>query len=461
MTIILSFCVLTYSTIANAKIGTIGLSTSSKTVEIRKALGASDAGSLLDVALAWSKFESLNETEQFWIVRLWSPGLAIIEVPLIWLENQIPIFWSLLIITVSLWTYIAYAYWKNLKRNKIRIVFITLFLGMMFSWDFRYMFVDNLFHTEGIGFGLLFLGLTLANLRKPQESDRVSRKKLIVIGIIIGLSIWVRHTSDYGLMFLLVTAFFLSKYFKISRLIIKVTEDKHFLNKVKELKTSISDPYSAEKFVRSNFRQIVAVCLIALAVTLPWRVIGMSLYGNTKPVMSSSFEILGPQLWALPGSEKAVYWDSEGMNWACEIDLKRCKQPSIQSGDADFQLQAAIIAAFSNPKKYLQIRSQDFKNNWIPENSIYPTLHNFIGLLQGFLVFASIYLFLKIRSLERIRTLVLWGSFIFLNLVQLLIIHYESRYFISLRLLIIGLFMNLYIIYESELKKKSKYRLRK
>ena len=65
----------------------------------------------------------------------------------------------------------------------------------------------------------------------------------------------------------------------------------------------------------------------------------MSLYGNPLPVMSNSSQALGPQLWALPGSEKAVYWKSEGMNWACEIDLEKCKKPSIQSGGQSFQLQ--------------------------------------------------------------------------------------------------------------------------
>ena len=124
--IIFSFGGLTYSTITNAKIGTIGITTSSSASEIRQAWGAADSGSLLDVAITWSKFESLDETEQFWIVRFWSPGMAIIEVPLIWLENQIPIFWGLLVITTSIWIFIFYNCWGrgySLERRYFAVCF--------------------------------------------------------------------------------------------------------------------------------------------------------------------------------------------------------------------------------------------------------------------------------------------------------------------------------------------------
>jgi hypothetical protein len=454
--IVFSFGALTFSTLVDKKIGTIGISTSSTASEIREAWGPTDAGSLLDVALSWSKFDSLDEVEQHWIVRAWTPGMSILEVPLIWLEDIIPLYWSLLIITITLWTSIFFIYWKKFHSQKIRYVLILFFLGMMFSWDFRYMFVDRLFHTEALGFGLLFLSLTLASFDQSHDPTVLQRKKFAAIGVILGLSLWIRHTSDFGMVFLLLLAYFLSKYIKISKSTNQAPK-KHRYSKQRRIRgNSGSQLHSAEKTLRRNFRQITVVCLIALVVTVPWRIIGMSLYGNSKPVMSTSFQTLGPQLWAPPGSEKAVYWESEGMNWACEIDLEKCKKPELQSGGPAFQLQEAIKTAISNPIKFLQIRSQDFKNNWIPDDSLYPQLHNFISSLQGLLIFASVYLFSKIRSPERIKIVVIWGSFILLNFAQLLILHYESRYFIPIRLLFIGLFVNLYVIYVSEFSRKSK-----
>ena len=67
---------------------------------IRNAWGQGDAGSLLDTAITWSKFHQIDRVSQFWIVHLWTPGMSIIEVPLIWISKLgIPIFWSLLFIT--------------------------------------------------------------------------------------------------------------------------------------------------------------------------------------------------------------------------------------------------------------------------------------------------------------------------------------------------------------------------
>jgi len=453
--IVLSFIFLTHSTIIDQKIGSIGISTSAPASEIREAWGPMDSGSLLDVALTWSKFKSLDETEQYWIVRAWAPGMAIIEVPLIWMEKMIPIYWSLLIITFTLWSSAFFIYWKKFRSRRLRFVLILTFLGMMLSWDFKHMFVDTLFHSEALGFGLLFLSLTLANFDQSQDSTSSKRSRALIIGIFLGLSLWIRHTSDFGMIFLLFSAYATLQYIGLVEQGRRISGNKKSSQKRKIPKSANHQPSSQEANLRRNFKQIVAICLIALAVTLPWRIIGMSLYGNTKPVMSSSFQTLGPQLWALPGSEKALYWQSEGMNWACEIDLEKCKKTSIQSGDPAFQLQQAITTGLSNPQSYLRIRSEDFQNNWIPDNSMYPSLHNFIGLLQGLLIFASIYLFLRIKSVERITTLSLWGSFILLNFVQLLIVHYESRYFIPVRLLFIGLFLNLYKIYESESKRKS------
>ena len=85
-------------------IGGISIANTSSPQAIRNAWGPGDAGSLLDAAITWAQLKNLNPDTQFWIVRLWSPGMSIIEVPLIWLTKiGIPIFWSLLSVTIALW----------------------------------------------------------------------------------------------------------------------------------------------------------------------------------------------------------------------------------------------------------------------------------------------------------------------------------------------------------------------
>lgn len=76
-------------------IGNLAIPSSSNSITIKSAFGLGDAGNLLEVALAWSNFRTLSPNDQFWIVRLWSPGLPIFEVPMLWLERVgIPLFWT-------------------------------------------------------------------------------------------------------------------------------------------------------------------------------------------------------------------------------------------------------------------------------------------------------------------------------------------------------------------------------
>ena len=69
------------------KIGSIDLLNNASPTQIRNAWGPGDAGSLLDTALTWSKIENIDPTNQYWIVHLWTPGMSLIEVPLIWISH--------------------------------------------------------------------------------------------------------------------------------------------------------------------------------------------------------------------------------------------------------------------------------------------------------------------------------------------------------------------------------------
>ena len=73
----------------SSKISTINLENNASAHSIRVAWGPGDAGSLLDIALTWSKLKQLDPVTQYWVPHLWSPGISVIEVPLIWLEQLV------------------------------------------------------------------------------------------------------------------------------------------------------------------------------------------------------------------------------------------------------------------------------------------------------------------------------------------------------------------------------------
>ena len=68
-------------------IGSTNLATDSSAQQIRNSLGPSDAGFYLEIALEWARFESIDFENQSWILLIWSPGLSIIQIPMLWLEK--------------------------------------------------------------------------------------------------------------------------------------------------------------------------------------------------------------------------------------------------------------------------------------------------------------------------------------------------------------------------------------
>ena len=141
-------------------IGIINIENSSTAKSIREAWGLGDSGSLLEAALTWANFQQLDPTTQYWIVRLWSPGFAILEIPLIWLEKaEIPIFWSLLVVTTCLWVVLIFLLWSKIAPIVGRYIILIILIIFIFSWDFEYFFRNGIFYTEGISIATLILGL--------------------------------------------------------------------------------------------------------------------------------------------------------------------------------------------------------------------------------------------------------------------------------------------------------------
>ena len=184
----------------------INLETFSTASAIRKAWGLGDSGSLLEAALTWANFQQLDPTTQYWIVRVWSPGLAVIEVPLIWFEKLgIPIFWSLLFFTTCLWLVIVYLLWWKIApitgRKSLFLILAILLLG----WDFEYFFGNGLFYSEGISLAALILGLFII-VWSLVRFNEFKTNMAVIGGFLVGISIWVRHVNDNGLILILISS---------------------------------------------------------------------------------------------------------------------------------------------------------------------------------------------------------------------------------------------------------------
>ena len=413
-------------------IGGINLPTSSQAILIRKAWGLGDAGSLLDASLTWAKFQQLDPVTQYWIVRVWSPGFSIFEIPLIWLEKAgIPIFWSLLTLTLILWMALVYFLWHKFAPIIGRTAVALILLVILFSWDIEYIFRTGLFYTEGISIATLILGLSMLTWAIFWE-ERPLNKIVYTGGTLIGLSIWVRHVNDNGLLlFLLGSATF---YFIVRN-----------PNRILKIKKSDSNLLTSKLLFFSS--------VLAFTITVPWRLLAFFIYQGAPFLMSSASYLIGPGLWAKPGSGSALYWSGFGSNWACKIDLETCLAlPDETNGVVGRTrlMLLAVRAAILNPLGYLHERWNAISVNWIPGFKAFDSYQDLVGLLFLPITVIIIYLFIRISSTKKYLIGLIWLPFLSAQLLQLMIIHYESRYFITVRLLLLGLLISLLLLRSTE-----------
>jgi hypothetical protein len=421
-------------------IGQISIANTSSPQAIRNAWGPGDAGSLLDAAITWAQLKNLNPDTQFWIVRLWSPGMSIIEVPLIWLTKiGIPIFWSLLSITITLWVINFTLVLRMMKSNKEIFLGFIVIIILVNSWDFQYILREGLFYTEGLGYGLLFLGLLyISKTIASEEASPIRNKQKVIAGILVGASIWIRHTQDTALIFTIIIFCLALSYSKIKPQLIKLVNQEKLIKINQERKNRLR--------LQSTIKSVVAIFLIALLITIPWRVISDQVFGGVKYSMSSAPGLIGPGLWLDKSVEAENYWVPYGVNWACRIDTIECER--INSlGFSSFKnselLELAIISALTHPVDYIQERYSFLTTFWIsndPPSSIKFKIASVLPLFY----FLIIPLKKKRKWNSRISIIAsMWIIYILLTVAQLAIIHFESRYFIPIRLLLIGLFFSL------------------
>lgn len=414
--------------------GVTNLPLNANASQIRAAWGPGDAGSLLEVALTWSRFEQLDPTTQFWIVHLWSPGLSVLEVPLIWLESSlnIPLFFSLLSVTVMVLvgTFIIFRRVTQTDLGRIALIFIVF--AVLHSWDFQYILRDGIFYTEGIGFALLLSGLASLTAMLIHNETKI-KLKYVIPGVFIGISIWVRHTSDLSLMLLLSASLIAWIALAI------VNKKKHQI--AKKTRHRSINTRSTE-----SLKLIFLSAAVALLVTMPWRIISQSVFEGVPYVMSSASAGVGEGLWVDEKKDPNFYWIPYNMNWACNIDAEKCDLINSHSSEYSNQERRfeAVKSAVKHPLKYAKERGKFLFKSWIPGfNSSANLVWKITGTIPILIYLGIVFLFLKIKSNKKWEVLLIWLPFIFLLGCQLLIIHFESRYFIPIRLLTYGLFISL------------------
>jgi hypothetical protein len=405
-------------------IGNLGIASNSKSNEIVQAFGTGDAGYLLQIAKTWSQFSGLSEINQFWIVRLWAPGLSMIEIPMLWLEAiGVPLFWTFSIVLVIVWTLGFYLFWRYIKPLTgiiSALIFVALFTQ---SWDFKYLFRDGIFYTEAFAYILLFYSLFQISYICIRPDTKYIKLLIIVSGFCLGASVYVRHTHDayIFLVGIVGVALFYAK------------RRSHLEN---EFNKNIS--VNRKKFNGLRVEQtLMLYAFVAFLTTLPWRLISTFHFKGAPLQMSSGFSLFGNYIWADPKSEVGKYWESYGSNWACRIDQSKCLriQESLQNGETTTHqlILEGILSALSNPLDYLRIRVVYANKNWIPN---FPNLEDFSHIVA--LIYMVVFVFiifctLAIKSQQSKVIALIWTPLILVQCLQFTIIHFESRYFIALR----------------------------
>ena len=431
-----------------SKIPVINIPSKSSAEIIREAWGLGDAGSLLEVSLTLSDLQPLDPLTQNWILGLWTIGMSIFEMPLIWLSRLgIPIFFSLLFINLLLWTFIFGKIWKFYTPKLGRFPVLVGAILLPLSWDFRYMLRDFIFYTESIGYGLLCLGLISFSLTFFYTNLK-STINYIKSGTLVGLSLLFRHTSESGLVILAGICVFLYLSNRI-----------HLNHLEKSLKFKSKRDKTRNK-KRSNFQEniwmktsLIIFSLTALAITIPYRFIRSLILDSFNPNLSSASLNVPQMLWASPGSPNDDYWGWAGGNWACKMDENLCSELQanlIDQTQSSHFLFLAIRTALTEPLEFVRVRAFYLLDNWIPGFSFDASLLNLIAAVFFVSPILIVIIVNKFRNSEFRPIILLWGSFLLMHVLQLLVIHYESRYFIPIRLLILGFLINLLMIPRSQ-----------
>jgi len=418
-----------------SRMGSISLPLNASPNEIRLAWGPGDAGSLLNAAITWSHLSNLDPVTQNWIVHLWSPGMSLIEVPLIWLAKiGIPLYFSILIGTLFVWYLVLRNFRLITKLSDKPIIYLAIVLTILLSWDFRYMIRDDIFYTEGISFGLLTLALlNISAVLLEINSKAVTRKELVKAGLLLGIAVMVRHVFDSGIILLLVGSLSILVFLRF-----QMITSRNF-NKVKTKKLIKKSRSKGHEYKIRSVRKIAVFALIAFLVTAPWRfLISPVVYSGYMGALSSASADIFPMAWSGPETPTTKYWGSYGSDWACKTDPVKCQElnaAGIQQVSRKTLAVEATKSIFKHPKAYISTRLHYAMSNWIPGGFEFNSSSLIAGIELILVPILIIFQFILLRNRVKWLLALVWGSFVVTEYAQLSIVHFESRYFIPIRLL--------------------------
>jgi hypothetical protein len=153
------------------------------------------------------------------------------------------------------------------------------------------------------------------------------------------------------------------------------------------------------------------------------------------------------EIWNLEGG----YWNNYSFNWACQLDKIKCADLNreISSPTKLEYITEAFKSVLLDPVGYVQLRAPVVWKHWAGDD--YPGELNkerlityFIGVL---VLLAILLMFKSLLKLSEIPTVkLLLNSLLLGNMLLLSVWHFESRYFIPIRLFSLMLLFSHYNI---------------
>lgn len=384
--------------------------------EVQIALGESDPGQLLKLAHVMATFGSFSPDAHYWIIRTWSIGQSFLFVPLLWLEKLgIPFALSVICFTNFLLFFLFRSMIALARTTLQSMLIFGLIFVFLFSYDFASFTKFNPFNsdTDGIlSFAIAFLILT-RHLIENTFNKRVLFKSVLLLSF----AVHVRYPFEQALFLIA----FCSLIFLISH------KFKTFRRKTWREMLRASERFSI------CFNILLASSL-SLLTTLPYRIWTLKFGQNPLQMSSAFFAYAGPNLWALPNSQHALYWDSVGMNWACDLAPQKCielNQAGLKGQPSEVFESVKVIIL--NPIDFLNYKLHYFFANHTAVFSV-SSLAYWISIFSLFMIFFCVILLKKLGENREILFF-LWVPATLSQITSLVMIHFETRYFIPLHLL--------------------------
>jgi hypothetical protein len=413
-----------------SKIPNLDILVTSSPEQIRESYGQGDAGSYLDLALTLSKFRGISP-EQYFYIHTWAPGQPIFLTLLIFFANfGLPIFISGFVINIFFWLLFPFIVHRTTFNLPAKLVFHFIYILFLLSSDMMWMIHSGLLYSEGLSnifFVYSFYFIFIFIMR-----NNITAIRVILISMLISCSMLIRYTLENGyLLTILVLLIFLlrsvmSKNKKITFMIIK----------------------------------LITIFLIAFLITLPWRLINKYNYDMDTFALSNTSSWSAYGIWLPDSDPVAIYWSSNGGNWACRVDPIKCAEINsngLANYDSRFFYGEAIKSSMRHPGKFISERFgiiDDFYIGGSPDK--FKDVRTYFSL-STILMFFSLFFFLfKKRSFSIQLPFILVIPTLLSGLIFFLLTHYEYRYFINFKISIFLIyFFMIKIFSESQLHSKS------